>query len=137
MVEKTGASEPISGTQAYPEVYNGDDAKKEKGSDCFFNPELPAQFPGGQKALMQWVDDNLEYPEYIKESGEKKRVIVKFVVEKDGTVTNPEVVKGVDSELDKLAIELMEKMPRWIPGKMNGVPVRSYFILPILFNRGK
>ncbi len=137
MVEKTGASEPISGTQSYPEVYNGDDAKKEKGSDCFFNPELPAQFPGGQKALMQWVDDNLEYPEYIKESGEKKRVIVKFVIEKDGTVTSPSIFKGVDPELDKAAIELMEKMPRWIPGKMNGVPVRSYFILPILFNRGK
>lgn len=137
MVEKTGASEPISGTQAYPEVYNGDDAKKENGSDCFFNPELPAQFPGGQKALMQWVDDNLEYPECVKESGEKKRVIVKFVIEKDGTVTSPSIVKGVDPELDKAAIGLMEKMPSWIPGKMNGEPVRSSFILPILFNRGK
>lgn len=131
--------------QESPSLYN-QEAEEDDSDAEIYRPaeeriytvvEQQAQFPGGQQALITWLEDNINCPERVKNSDSKVRVIVKFVVEKDGTVTNPEVVKGVDSELDKLAIELMEKMPRWIPGKMNGVPVRSYFILPILFNRGK
>lgn len=131
--------------QESPSLYNQEAAEDDYDAEIYRPAEeriytvveQQAQFPGGQQALIQWVEDNIKCPERVKNSDTKVRVIVKFVVEKDGSVTNPVVVKGVDNELDKAAIELMEKMPRWIPGRMNGVPVRSYYIIPVLFNRRK
>lgn len=95
--------------------------------------EQQAAFPGGQAALMRWISANLIYPVAAQENGVQGRVIVRFVVEKDGTVTNPMVVRSVDPDLDKEALRLVKKMPRWQPGKLNGVVVRSNFYLPVTF----
>lgn len=95
--------------------------------------EQAPQFPGGQGALSAWLAKNLSYPEAAIERGAQGRVVVKFVVEKDGSITNPAIERGVDAALDAEAIRLVEKMPKWTPGKNNGVPVRSWFTLPVGF----
>ena len=95
--------------------------------------EQQASFPGGQSALMKWLSSNLRYPELAQQNNVQGKVIVKFTVEKDGSITNPTVVRGVDKELDKEAIRVVRKMPKWSPGKNNGAAVRSYFTLPVTF----
>ncbi|MCM1429792.1 MAG: energy transducer TonB [Clostridium sp.] len=95
--------------------------------------EQQASFPGGTSALMQWLSKNLRYPELAQQNNVQGKVIVKFTVEKDGSISNPTVVRGVDKDLDREAIRVVKKMPKWSPGKNNGAPVRSYFTLPVTF----
>jgi len=95
--------------------------------------EQQASFPGGPNALMKWLSSNLRYPELAQQNNVQGKVIVKFTVEKDGSITNPTVVRGVDKDLDREAIRVVKKMPRWSPGKNNGAAVRSYFTLPVTF----
>ena len=95
--------------------------------------EQPAEFPGGMAKLMSWLSSNIRYPEAAAQNDIQGRVIVKFVVEKDGSIGNVTVVKGVDKDLDREAIRVVKKMPKWQPGKNNGVSVRSYFNLPVTF----
>ncbi len=95
--------------------------------------EQPAQFPGGEKALKAWLANNVHYPEAAQANDIQGRVIVKFVVEKDGSVGSATILKGVDRDLDREALRVVGKMPKWQPGKNNGVAVRSYFNLPVVF----
>jgi len=95
--------------------------------------EQQASFPGGASALMKWLSNNLRYPELAQQNNVQGKVIVKFTVEKDGSISNPTVVRGVDKDLDREAIRVVKKMPKWSPGKNNGVAVRSYFTLPVTF----
>lgn len=104
-----------------------------KEEKVFVVVEQEAQFPGGQSALYKWIGTNLCYPAAAVENYIQGRVIVKIVVEKDGSITNPVIVKGVDKDLDREALNLVKKMPKWQPGMNNGVAVRSYFYLPITF----
>lgn len=106
---------------------------KPKEEQIFVAVEQPAQFPGGQSALMKWLNNNIRYPEAAQQNDIQGRVIVKFVVEKDGSIGNVSIAKGVDKDLDREAIRVVKKMPRWQPGKNNGVAVRSYFNLPVTF----
>lgn len=95
--------------------------------------EQNAVFPGGDAALMKWVAENISYPENAYMNSIQGRVLVKFVIETDGSISNVSVVKGVDPELDAEAIQVVKKMPKWTPGKNRGIPVRSYFTLPVTF----
>ena len=95
--------------------------------------EQPAEFPGGAAAMMKWLSNNIRYPESAQQNGISGRVVVKFVVEKDGSIGNPTIVKGVDRDLDQEALRVVKRMPKWQPGKNNGQPVRSYFNLPVTF----
>lgn len=106
---------------------------KHKEEEIFVAVEQMAEFPGGQAALMRWLSNNVRYPESAQQNDIQGRVIVKFVVEKDGSIGHVQVVKGVDKDLDREAIRVVKKMPRWQPGKNNGVAVRSYFNLPVVF----
>ena len=106
---------------------------KPKEEEIFVAVEQQAEFPGGQGALMKFLSNNIRYPETAQQNDIQGRVIVKFVVEKDGSIGNVTVVKGVDRDLDREAIRVVKKMPRWQPGKNNGVAVRSYFNLPVTF----
>ena len=106
---------------------------KPKEEETFVAVEQQAEFPGGQGALMKFLSNNIRYPESAQQNDIQGRVIVKFVVEKDGSIGNVTVVKGVDRDLDREAIRVVKKMPRWQPGKNNGVAVRSYFNLPVTF----
>lgn len=94
--------------------------------------EMP-QFPDGPSALFEYLSNNLQYPVVAEENGVQGRVIVIFIVEKDGFISNAKVVKSVDSSCDKEAIRLVESMPNWIPGKQNGEPVRVKYTVPVTF----
>lgn len=104
-----------------------------KEEEIFVAVEQQAEFPGGMPALMKWLGSNIRYPEAAQQNDVQGRVIVKFVVEKDGSVSQAQIVKGVDKDLDKEALRVVNKMPKWQPGKNNGVTVRSYFTLPVNF----
>lgn len=106
---------------------------KPKVDEIFTAVEQQAQFPGGEGKMNQWLSKNIRYPEMAQQNGVQGRVIVKFVVEKDGKVSSPSIVKGVDKDLDREALRVVQAMPKWQPGKNNGQPVRSYFTLPINF----
>lgn len=103
----------------------------------FTSVEQMPQFPGGQGELMKFVQGNLRYPTIAAENGIEGRVIVRFVVTKDGTVSDIQVLKGLDSSCDKEAIRVVKAMPKWIPGKQNGRAVPVYFTLPVLFKLQK
>lgn len=106
---------------------------KHKEEEIFVAVEQPAEFPGGEVALMKWLSNNIRYPESAQQNDIQGRVIVKFVVEKDGSIGQVTIAKGVDKDLDREAIRVVKKMPKWQAGKNNGVAVRSYFTLPVIF----
>lgn len=107
--------------------------EEKKEAEIFVAVEQPAEFPGGQAALMKWLSQNIRYPEAAQQNDIQGRVIVKFVVERDGSISQASIVKGVDKDLDREALRVVKKMPKWQPGKNNGVAVRSYFNLPVTF----
>lgn len=107
--------------------------KKPEPEKIFEAVEQQASFPGGNAALSRWLSNNLRYPELAQQNNIQGKVMVKFCVEKDGSISNPVIAKGVDKDLDKEAIRVVKKMPKWTPGKNNGVAVRSYFYLPVNF----
>ena len=106
---------------------------KPKEDEVFVAVEQQAEFPGGMPALMKWLSSNIRYPEAAQQNDVQGRVVVKFIVEKDGSVSQAQIVKGVDKDLDKEALRVVNKMPKWQAGKNNGVAVRSYFTLPVQF----
>ena len=94
--------------------------------------QMPS-FPGGMGALMSWLSQNIKYPVIAAENGVQGRVIVQFVVEKDGSITDVKVAKSVDPSLDKEAARVVGSMPHWIPGKQNGSAVRVKYTVPVTF----
>lgn len=107
--------------------------EKPKEEKIFVAVEQPAEFPGGTAAMMKWLNNNIRYPEAAQQNDIQGKVVVNFVVEKDGSIAQVKIAKGVDKDLDREAVRVVKKMPRWQPGKNNGVPVRSYFNLPVTF----
>ena len=94
--------------------------------------QMPS-FPGGQAALMSWLSSNIKYPVVAEENGVQGRVVCTFVVERDGSITDVKVVRGVDPSLDKEAVRVLKQMPHWIPGKQNGSAVRVKYTVPVTF----
>ena len=94
--------------------------------------EMP-QFPGGQAALLEYLAKNIKYPVVAEENGIQGKVIVTFVVERDGSITDVKVVKSVDPSLDKEASRVVKSMPKWQPGKQNGSAVRVKYTVPVQF----
>jgi protein TonB len=93
---------------------------------------MPA-FPGGEAALFKYLSDNIKYPVIAQESGIQGRVICQFVVNRDGSIVDIEVVRSVDKSLDAEAIRVISRMPRWTPGKQRGKTVRVKYTLPVNF----
>jgi protein TonB len=106
---------------------------KEEENKVFDVVEQMPSFPGGQGALMNYLNSNIKYPVIAEENGIQGRVVVQFVVGKDGSISNVHVVKSVDPSLDKEAVRVVENMPRWIPGKQNGQSVTVRYTLPVTF----
>lgn len=94
--------------------------------------EMP-EFPNGDKALMTYLSKNIDYPANAQEKGIQGRVIIEFVINKDGSITEAKVVRSVDPELDKEALRVINKMPKWKPGKHEGVPVRVKYTIPVSY----
>ncbi len=106
---------------------------EEETEEIFTIVEEPCQFPGGMGALMKYLSKNIEYPEIAQENGIQGRVIISFVVEKNGKPSQVKVARGVDPALDKEAVRVVKGMPAWKPGKQQGKAVRQRFTLPVVF----
>lgn len=94
--------------------------------------EMPS-FPGGNGALMSYLTNNTKYPVVAQENGVQGRVIVSFVVERDGSISDVRVARSVDPSLDREAQRVVKSMPRWKPGKQNGSAVRVKYTVPVVF----
>ena len=106
---------------------------KQEDNKVFDVVEQMPSFPGGNGALMSYLSQNVKYPVVAQENGVQGRVVVSFVVEKDGSITDVRVVKSVDPSLDKEAARVVQSMPKWIPGKQNGSAVRVKYNVPVAF----
>ena len=101
--------------------------------DVFDKVDEAPQFPGGMAGMMQYLSSNIRYPEDAREAGTQGRVIVSFVVEKDGSISNAKVAKPTYSSLDEEALRVISAMPKWMPGKQNGEAVRVKYSFPVSF----
>ena len=127
----SGPSAPVSGP-----VMAGPPAPVQEESDegeIFEVVEQNPAFPGGDAELMKWLQKNLKYPASAQENGIQGRVLVQFVVNKDGSIVDPKVLRSVDPALDKEAMRVVTAMPKWTPGKQRGKTVRVKFTLPVTF----
>ena len=115
------------------EVIAQPEPPKEEETKVFDVVEVMPSFPGGQAALFEWLSKNIKYPVVAEENGVQGRVIVTFVVERNGSITDVQVVKSVDPSLDKEAVRVVKALPHWIPGKQNGSAVRVKFTVPVTF----
>ena len=95
-------------------------------------PEMP-EYPGGAAALLSSFRETLVYPEDAKTEGIQGRVLVQFIVEEDGSITNPVIIKSVYPSLDAEALRFVSKMPKWKPGKIDGKLCRTKYIVPLNF----
>ena len=107
--------------------------KHEEESKVFDIVEQMPSFPGGPAALMKFLSENIKYPVVAQENGIQGRVVVAFVVERDGSITDVHIARGVDPSLDKEAVRVVKSMPKWTPGKQNGSAVRVKFNVPVAF----
>ncbi len=120
--------------KAVEEIATPEPPKQEAEQNKIFDVvEQQPQYPGGMGALNQWLSSNIKYPAMAAENGIEGRVIVQFVVERDGSVSGAHVVRGVDPSLDKEATRVVAQMPKWIPGKQNGSAVRVKYTVPVTF----
>ena len=107
--------------------------EEEEEEVVFVVVESMPEFPGGQQALFKYLSENVKYPVIAQENGIQGRVICQFVVNKDGSLEDIQVVRGVDKALDNEAIRVIKSMPKWKPGKQRGKPVRVKYTVPVNF----
>ena len=114
---------------------SGDSANKIEGDSVriYDVVEQMPSFPGGTQALVEYLSKHIKYPVVAEEKRIQGRVIVTFVVERDGSVTDVRVAKSVHAFLDKEAVRVVSGMPRWIPGKQNGKAIRVRYTVPVTF----
>lgn len=94
--------------------------------------EMPS-FPGGEKALMQYIKDNTYYPEEMCEGAAQGRVMVGFVINEDGSISDVKVLRSLTPEFDEVAVKIVKGMPKWNPGKQNGKAVKTKYTVPVSF----
>ncbi len=107
--------------------------EEEEDNVIFQVVEKMPSFPGGDSQLFKFLNDNVKYPVIAQENGVQGRVICQFVVNRDGSIVDVEVVRSVDASLDKEAIRVIKSMPKWSPGQQRGKPVRVKYTLPVNF----
>ena len=105
----------------------------EEEQQIFEVVEEAPEFPGGMGALMKFLGSNIKYPTIAQENGVQGRVIVQFVVNKDGSIVDAKVMRSVDPYLDKEALRVVSSMPKWKPGKQRGKAVRCRYTVPVMF----
>ena len=106
--------------------------EKEDDVPVWFVDEMP-EFPGGMASLLRFINSSIKYPVIAQENGIQGKVIITFVIDKEGSVTNVNVFRGIDSSLDAEAMRVVKNLPKWKPGKQNGRPVKVNYNVPINF----
>ena len=107
--------------------------KKTSNDKVFEKVEDMPEFPGGEQAMMDFVGKNVQYPKEAMEKEISGRVLVGFIVEKDGSVNEVKIVRGIGGGCDEEAVRVVKAMPKWKPGKEKGKPVRVSYMMPIFF----
>jgi len=107
--------------------------EEEKEDEIFVFVEDQPGYPGGDKARIKYLQENIKYPEMAKESGTQGTVYITFVVEKDGRITSVKVLRGIGGGCDEEAVRVIKRMPNWKPGKQRGRSVRVQFNMPVRF----
>lgn len=108
-------------------------AEESDDDKVFTAVEQQAEFPGGYAKLVKFLKDNIKYPSSARRMGIEGKVYVKFIVDKEGAISNIEILKGINADLDKEAVRVIKLMPPWKPGRQNGRSVKSPFVLPVSF----
>lgn len=108
-------------------------AQTKKNDMVFDVVEVMPQYPGGPIAMLKYLMENIKYPEQAMKEGIQGRVAVRFIVEKDGSISDVKPILSVHPLLNKEAVRVVESMPKWTPGKQNGKPVRVRFNVPVMF----
>ncbi len=109
--------------------------KKKNSWDCI--PETMPYFPGGNVLMLKYLADNIKYPASAVKAKKQGRVIVGFIVQKDGSITHAKIVRSIDPELDAEALRVVKGMPKWTPGTQLGKPVSVKYALPVKFSLQK
>lgn len=109
------------------------DEGDEADAEVFVIVEDMPEFPGGELALRKWIANNIKYPVIAAENGIQGKVYVQFVVDRDGSVSNARIARGVDPSLDQEALRVVNNLPKWKPGMQRGKPVRVSYTVPINF----
>lgn len=110
-----------------------EEEEEEAAQTIFTVVEEMPEFPGGQAELLKYLAKSIKYPVIAQENGVQGRVVCSFVVNRDGSIVDAEVVRGVDPSLDKEALRVITTMPKWKPGKQRGKPVRVKYTVPVTF----
>lgn len=110
-----------------------EEEEEESAQQIFTVVEKQPEFPGGMSELMKFLAKSIKYPVIAQENGIQGRVVCSFVVNRDGSIVDIQVMRGVDPSLDKEAVRVIGTMPKWKPGEQRGKPVRVRFILPVQF----
>lgn len=110
-----------------------EEEEEESAQQIFTLVEKQPEFPGGTAELFKYLSKAIKYPVIAQENGIQGRVVCSFVVNRDGSIVDIQVMRGVDPSLDKEAIRVISEMPKWKPGEQRGKPVRVRFILPVQF----
>ena len=108
-------------------------AQNEKTDSTFALVEKMPEFPGGQEALIAYLSKELRYPEEARKSGAAGKVVTQFVVSENGSISDIQIIRSVGCGCDEEAIRVISKMPQWVPGMQDGVPIKVYFKMPITF----
>lgn len=126
-------TDDINVVREYKEEVIVEEKKPEVENQVFESVEQMPMFPGGQEELLRYVASHLKYPTMAAENNIQGRVVVKFVVTKNGTIGDVQILRPRDPDLDKEAVRVVKSLPTFIPGKMNGQPVNVWFTLPVNF----
>ena len=131
-IESTNNSQMESGSGIEPMVV-AEPENTAPDNEIYSVAEQQAEFPGGQREMMRYIFTNIKYPAVAKENAIQGRVILRLVIEKDGSIGNIIIIKGVHELLNNEAIRIVKSMPNWTPAKQGGKIVRSNFVLPVTF----
>jgi protein TonB len=107
--------------------------EEESSNEVFMIVEVMPEFPGGMSELAAYLSKSIKYPVVAQENGIHGRVTCSFTVNKDGSIVDAEIIRGIDAALDKEALRVVNAMPKWKPGQQRGKPVRVRYTLPINF----
>ncbi len=110
-----------------------EEEEEEAAQQIFTVVEEMPEFPGGQGELLKYLGHSIRYPVIAQENGIQGRVVCAFVINRDGSIVDAEVLRGVDPSLDKEALRVINSMPKWKPGKQRGKPVRVKYTVPVVF----
>lgn len=129
--DKRNAAKELSAEDKYSKFPT--EARKIEGTDIYSVPDIAPEFPGGQTAFEEYFKNNAYLFEKSRERGLEGRIYVSFVIKADGSVSNAKIMRGMGEELDKIALGIVNNMPKWTPGKVNGENVDVIFTIPVGF----